>query len=124
MNKVTLIVRILLGVLLIVFGLNKFIGFMPMPEFSPAMGNFMSALSATGYLMNLVGAVEIIAGILILLNKYLPLGLVLIFPVMLNAFLAHLFLDIAGIPAAAVVLIMIVFLFFANKDRYEGILRA
>ncbi len=124
MNKITLIVRIILGALLLVFGLNKFLGFMPMPEFSPEMGAFMTALSATGYLMNLVGAIEVIAGILILTNKYLALGLVLIFPVMLNAFLAHLFLDIGGIGAAAVLLIMIIFLFFANKEKYAGILHA
>ena len=122
MNKAKLIVRILLGLMLIVFGLNKFLQFMPMPPMSEAAGEFMGALGKSGYIMPIVAIVEILAGILLLLNKYVPLALVILFPVLLNAFLFHLFLDLPGIGGAAVAITMNTFLFFANKASYNELL--
>ena len=124
MNKAKLIVRILLGLMLVVFGLNKFLQFMPMPPMPEAAGEFMGALVKSGYIMVIVAVVEIVAGILLLVNKFQPLALVVLFPILLNAFLFHLFLDIAGIGGSAVALAMNVFLMFANKVAYSEILKA
>ena len=124
MNKAKLIVRILLGLMLIVFGLNKFLQFMPMPPMSDAAGEFMGALGKSGYIMPIVAIVEIHAGILLLLNKYVPLALVILFPVLLNAFLFHLFLDLPGIGGAAVAIAMNTFLFFANKASHNELLNS
>jgi putative oxidoreductase len=124
MNKVKLIVRILLGLMLVIFGLNKFLQFMPMPPLPEAAGKFMGALVDSGYIMVIVAIVEIVAGTLLLVNKFQPLTLVVIFPVLLNAFFFHLFLDIAGIGGAAVAMAMNVFLMFANKEAYSEILKA
>jgi putative oxidoreductase len=93
----------------------------PMPE---AAGAFMGALVTSGYIMTIVAIVEIVTGILLLVNKFQPLTLVVLFPILLNAFLFHLFLDLAGIGGAVVALAMNVFLMFANKEAYSAVLKA
>ncbi len=124
MNKATLIIRILLGLMLIVFGLNKFLQFMPMPPLPDAAGEFMGALGKSGYIMPIVAIVEIIVGILLLLNKYVPLAMIILFPVLLNAFLFHLFLDLPGIGGAAVAIAMNIYLFFAHKASYSELFKS
>ena len=123
MNKAKLIIRILFGLMLVIFGLNKFLQFMPMPPMPEAAGVFMGALVKRGYLMVVVALIEIATGVLLLVNKYQSLALVLVFPVILNAFLFHLFLDLPGIGGAAFAMAMNIFLFFANKESYKSILK-
>ena len=118
------IIRILLGLMVVVFGLNKFFHFMPFPPIPDDAGEFMGALSKSGYMFPVVAVVEIGTGILLLLNKFKALVLIVLFPVLLNAFLFHLFLDIAGIGGAAIAIIMNVFLMFGVKDSYEKVLKA
>ena len=89
MEKAKIVIRILLGLIVLVFGLNKFLQFMPMPPMSGAAGEFMGALVKSGYMMPIVAIIEIIAGVLLLLNKYTSMALILLFPVLLNAFLFH-----------------------------------
>ena len=121
MNKAQLIIRILFGLILVIFGSNKFLHFMPMPE---AAGAFMGALVDSGYLMTLVALVEIVAGVSILINKYKTLALVILLPVILNAFLFHLFLNLSGIAGSAVALMMNLFLMYANKESYRSLLKS
>lgn len=123
MNKAKLIIRILFGLMLVIFGLNKFLQFMPMPPMPEAAGVFMGALVKSGYLMVVVALIEIAAGVLLLVNKYQSLALVIVFPVILNAFLFHLFLDLPGIGGAAFAMAMNIFLFFANKESYKSIVK-
>lgn len=122
MKKAQLIVRILLGLILVIFGLNKFLQFMPMPAMPEAAGEFMGVLVKSGYIMPIVAIIEIAVGVLLLINKYQSLAIVVVFPVLLNAFLFHLFLDIAGIGGAAIAMAMNIFLFFANKESYKSLL--
>ena len=124
MNKAQLIIRILFGLILVIFGSNKFLHFMPMPPMPEATGAFMGALVDSGYLMTLVALVEIVAGVSILINKYKTLALVILLPVILNAFLFHLFLDLSGIAGSAVALMMKMFLMYANKESYRSLLKA
>ena len=70
MKKAQLMVRILLGIILVVFGLNKFLNFMPMPPMPDAAGEFMGALVKSGYIMVIVAIVEVASGVLLLVNKY------------------------------------------------------
>jgi putative oxidoreductase len=121
MNKAKLIIRVLFGLMLVIFGLNKFLQFMPMPPMPEAAGEFMGALVKSGYLMIIVAIVEVVAGVLLLVNKYQSLVLVVVFPVILNAFLFHIFLDLAGIGGAAIAMAMNIFLFFANKESYKSL---
>ena len=67
---------------------------MPMPPLPEPAGEFMGALVESGYLMQAVAMVEIVTGIMLLINRFQPLALVILFPVLLNAFWFHLFLDL------------------------------
>lgn len=123
MKKATLIIRILLGLIGLIFGLNKFLQFMPTPPMPQPAGEFMGALVASGYLMVVVALVEIGTGIMLLTNRYQPLALVILFPVLLNALLFHIFLAPAGMGGALMATAMNIFLFYANLDSYRALLQ-
>ena len=91
MKKAQLIIRILLGLMVLIFGVNKFIQFMPTPPLPEAAGEFIEALTKSEYLMQAVAIVAIITGTLLLINRFQALALVILFPVLLNAFWFHLF---------------------------------
>lgn len=118
-SKVTMALRIVLGLILIIFGANKFIGFMPTPDLPEAAGNFMGALANTGYMFPLIGLVEIIVGLLLVFNKWVAFALVLLAPVAVNMVLFHLKLAPGGIGPAALVTILNVILIYANWDKYK-----
>jgi putative oxidoreductase len=124
MKTVNLIIRILLGLLLLVTGLNKFLQFMPMPEMTEQAQQTMMAFVQTGYIMNIVAIVEIVVGLLLIINKYTALSLVILFPIMLNAFLFHLFLDVAGIGGSVMAITFNIYLMIAYRDRYYEVLKA
>ena len=123
-EKVILVARIILGLVLVVFGLNKFLQFMPFPPMPVAAGAFMGALMASGYVMTIVAVVEVGVGAMLLTNKYVPLALLLLAPISVNIITFHLFLDIAGIGGAALVTILNVFLLLAIKEKYSAVLSA
>ena len=114
--------RIVLGLMLIVFGLNKFLQFIPVPPMTDEAGSFMGALVGTGYMMPIVAVVEIAVGALLLFNRYVALALLLLAPISVNIVAFHLFLDIGGIGGAAFVFILNVFLLFAYRNRYQPLL--
>jgi putative oxidoreductase len=116
------ITRVLLALILVIFGLNKFFNFLPMPPMPEAAQGFMGALIETGYLMLFVAIIEIISGIFLLLNRYSTLILILIFPVLLNAFLFHLFLDLKGIGGALLTISLNIFLIVRSFDKYKILL--
>jgi len=118
-SKITMVLRIILGLILIIFGANKFAGFMPAPELPEAAGNFMGALVKTGYMFPLIGAVEVIVGLLLVLKKWVPFALILLAPVAVNMVLFHLQLAPGGIGPAAVVTILNVILIYANWDKFK-----
>jgi putative oxidoreductase len=123
-TKIVQGVQILAGIMLIVFGANKFLHFIPMPPAVPEMGAFMGALFATGYLMTIVAIIEIVAGISFIMNKYAPLMAVILMPVMLNAFLAHLFLDPAGIGGSLMLTVFTIIVMLRHKAAYAPLLKA
>ena len=117
-NKVLNVIRILFGLILVVFGANKFLHFMPMPELSGQAADFMSALGKTGYIFPVIGAVELGVGLLLILNMFTPLALIILVPISVNIVLFHLFLDIGGIVPAAVVAGLNLFFIIANVSAY------
>lgn len=90
------IARIVLGVLLIVFGANKFLNFIPMEQPSGAAGEFLSSLASSGYVFPVIGCLEVVIGLLLVIKKWVPFALVLLAPISINILLYHLFLDIPG----------------------------
>ncbi|MBW2191992.1 MAG: DoxX family membrane protein [Deltaproteobacteria bacterium] len=118
--------RVLLGLIFTVFGLHGFFhfSFIPMPEMSEAGGTFMGVLMGTGYFMIVVKVVEVLAGLMILTGRFLPLGLILLAPVTVNILLFHIFLDPAGMGMAIFIIAMQLFLAWSYRDSYSGVLQA
>src|SRR5258706_814056 len=97
-------VRILLGLVFFVFGLNAFLGFIPQPPMPDKAGAFMGALAATGYMFPLIKGVEVIGGAMLLSNRFVPLALVLLAPNVVNIVLFHAVLAPGGLGIALLVL--------------------
>jgi putative oxidoreductase len=121
MKIVTLIARILLGLVSLVFGLNGFLNFLnmgPMP--TGLAGQFMGALILSHYYW-VVAALQIAGGLLLLVNRFVPLALVLLGPVIVNILCYHVFLNQAGAAPAVVVTILWFIVFYANRQHFSGI---
>lgn len=124
MDKLCLVARILLGLMFLVFGLNYFFNFLPMPEMPPEAGEFMGALGATGYFFPFLKIVEITCGLLLLIGLFVPLALCILAPVVLNIVLFHLFLAPGGILPGLLALILGLFLAWCYRSSYSGVLQA
>lgn len=92
-SKLPSVARVLLGLTFFVFGLNGFLHFIPQPAPPPAAGAFAGAMMATGYFFPLLKATEVLAGALLLGNRYVPLALAVLAPVIINIVAFHLFLE-------------------------------
>lgn len=116
-----MIIRILLGILLVVFGSNKFIGFLPDFEFAnPDAGTLFGTL-ATSYILKTVGFIEVIVGLLLTTNKAVPFALILMAPISVNIILFHATLDPANIAPGAFVFLANAFLIYANWNAYKSL---
>lgn len=120
-SKFTSIVRILLGIILLVFGLNKFypLPFLPMPKLPENASEFMSSLAATGYVLPIVGVLEVFIGILLLTKNWIAFALILLVPISLNIVLFHLFLDLPGIGGAILVAVLNGILIYKHWPQYR-----
>jgi uncharacterized membrane protein YphA (DoxX/SURF4 family) len=102
MKIVAMIARYLLGLVFLVFGLNKFFNFIPGALPPGVAGQFMGALVSTQYIMA-VGLFEVVGGALLLVNRYVPLGLALLAPVIVNILLVGILMAPQGlVPGIAV----------------------
>ncbi len=121
-SKVFLVLRILLGLFVLVFGANKFLQFLPPPELGDAGMSYFGALSSTKT-MTMVAIVEILAGLALIFNKFGALMSVILMSVSINAVLFHATLEPGGIGPALVLLILNVLMLVGYKDKYQEILR-
>jgi len=121
---VTAIARVLLGLLFFVFGLNGFLHFIPQPKTPQPAGAmaFAEALMKSGYMFQLVAGTQVLVGVLLLLNRFVPLALVLIAPVIVNIIAFHLFLAPSGMGPGAAALILELYLAWAYRDNYRSVL--
>src|SRR5882762_9698815 len=121
MKIVTLIARLLLGLIFYVLGLN---GFLNSPNMGPMpsgfAGQFIGALALSHYFW-VVAALQVAGGALLLVNRFVPLALVLLGPVIVNILLYHLFLNPSGIALAVVVTILWFVVFYAHRQYFSGI---
>lgn len=115
MKIVSVIARVLLGLLFLVFGLNGFLNFIPMGPMPLGLaGQFTAALFESHY-MTVVFTLELAGGVLLLLNRYVPLALTLLAPVIVNIVLFHVFMAPSGLPLAMVVTVL--WMLTAHKFR-------
>jgi uncharacterized membrane protein YphA (DoxX/SURF4 family) len=121
MRIVILIARLLLGLVFVVFGLNGFLNFLSMgPMPTGLAGQFIGALFLSHYFW-VVAALQITGGLLLLVNRYVPLALVLLGPVIVNILCYHAFLNPAGAPLAIAVTVLWFVVFYGHRQSFSGI---
>jgi putative oxidoreductase len=122
MKIVSTIARVLLGLIFVVFGLNGFLQFIPMPAPTGIAGQFAGALFLSHYLV-VIMFIQVLAGILLIANRFVPLGLTLLGPVIANIFFFHVFMDPSGLPRAAVVTLLWLLVAYSVRSAFAGLLQ-
>lgn len=108
---------------LIFFGLNQFFHFMPNPNYPTEAQNLIDAFQHSGYIFYTVGTTQIVLGITLLINKYIPLGLLLFAPILVNVLLFHLCVDIAGLSKVLPTLLLYTYFIFRHKSLFISIFK-
>jgi uncharacterized membrane protein YphA (DoxX/SURF4 family) len=123
-SKLVTAARLVLGLIFFVFGLNGFLHFIPQPPVTGTAGTFMGGLAATGYFFPLLKSVEVAAGLLLLINRFVPLALTLLAPIAVNIFAFHAFLAPGGLPVAVLVVAAEIGLARAYRAAFAPMLQA
>lgn len=118
-QKILFVVSLLFGLMYINSGLNKFFHYMPMPKEMPEnLMKFMAAFMEIGWLMPLIATVEIIAGVLVITNKFRALGAIMIFPITVGILLTHIVNIPSGLPISIVLMIINLWIIVENREKY------
>ena len=115
------VLRMLLGAFMVIIGLNKFLVYIEIPNPPGDGGELMHVYITSGFL-KLIGGLEMLGGMALLVNKFVPLALTLITAIMFNATIFHVLHDPAGIGGAAVCLLLSLGLIYAHKERFAQLL--
>ncbi|TDX84665.1 DoxX family protein [Epilithonimonas xixisoli] len=124
MKYIKFILCLLFGLMFINAGLDKFLHYMPMPEMEPEQMKLFSAFGEIVWLMPLIGAVEIIGGLLFIIPKTRALGAIVILPVMVGIVLHNftLFPTVEGRIIAVVLLLINIWVLIDNREKYKALL--
>jgi len=124
MKIATIIARVLLGLVFVVFGSNAFLRFLPMPPLPQGLaGEYLHAFFASGYVY-VIGGFQVIGGLLLLIGRFVPLGLTILGAIIVNIWCFHLLMAPEGLPPAIVITILELFLIWRYRDAFRGIVRA
>lgn len=123
MKVATIIARLLLGLAFTVFGLNFFLNFIPAPPPEPGLaGDFFKVFIASG-LAHVIGAVQLVSGLLLLIGRFVPLALTMLAAMIFNILVFHILMAPAAIGPGIVVALLWLFLVWQYRERFAGILR-
>jgi putative oxidoreductase len=120
MKIAVLISRVLLGLLFLVFGLNGFFQFIHMPPPTGLAGQYIGALFASHYYV-VIFLLQVVSGALLLANRYVPLALLLVGPVLVNIVLFHSFMAPEGLPLALVASVLWLIVFAGVRKAFAGV---
>ena len=120
MKIITVIARLLLGFIFLVFGLNGFLHFIPSSPPSGTAGQFVGALFVSHYLVPIF-LLQIISAVLLLVNRYVPLALTLLAPIIVNILLIHTLMLPSGLPLALVVTVLWIVVFLSVRSAFAGL---
>jgi len=119
----TAIVRVLLGVMFLVFGLNGFLNFIPQPkDIPPEIMSVMSGLMKAGY-MTVVSGAEVLIAVLLLSNRFVPLALAMLAPIVVGIITFHIAMAPSTIGPGIAVLLMELFLIWSYRGAFRPMLR-
>ncbi len=124
MKVVSIIARVLLGLIFVVFGSNAFFHFLPMPP-PPAnlAGDFLKVFIASGYIY-VIGGLQVLGGLLLFINRFVPLGLTILAGIIVNIWAFHILMAPEGVGPAIVVTILELFLIWRCRNAFAGLVRA
>ena len=123
MKIASLIARYLLGLAFLVFGMNHYLNFIPMgPIPAGAAGQFMILLVTTKYI-NVVALFEVVPAILFLFNRFVPLGLALLAPVLFNILLYLALMQPAYLPMPLALTVLWFLVFYPLRSSFSGLLQ-
>ena len=123
MKTASTIARYLAGVIFLVFGLNGFLHFIPLPPPSGVAGQFMGALFVSHYL-TLIFALQVIGAVLLLANRYVPLALAILAPVIVNIVSFHALMAPNGLPLALFVTVLWALVFVHVRSAFTGLFQS
>ena len=116
--------RYLLGLMFTVFGLNGFFHFIPQPPpTSPLALQYMTVMSASHYFA-LIFVIQLVAGLLLLANLFLPLALVLLAPILVNILMFHMLMEPSGIGPGLLATILWIVVFLSVRSAFSGLFEA
>ena len=119
-QKIIAVVSVLFGLMFINAGLNKFFNYMPVPEDLPeSLLQMMQAIMTIGWLIPLVGLVELLGGILFLFKRTRALGAIVILPVMVGILLINTVTDTSGLPIALPLFTINLWIIIENWPKYK-----
>src|SRR6202790_1517770 len=123
MKTASSIAQYLAGVIFLVFGLNGFLNFIPMPPPGGIAGQFLGVLYASHYLW-VIFAFQVIAGVLLLVNRYVPLAVAILAPVLVNILTFHALMAPSGLPLALFMAILWVAIFIEVRPAFSGLFQS
>ena len=123
MRIASVIARYLAGVIFLVMGLNGFLNFIPMPPPGGIAGQFMGALYVSHYLW-VIFAFQVIAGVLLLVNRYVPLAVAILAPVLVNILTFHALMAPRGLPLALFVALLWIVIFIEVRLAFSGLFQS
>jgi putative oxidoreductase len=123
MRIAAVIARYLAGLIFLVMGLNGFLHFIPFPPPTGVAAQFMGALYVSHYLWVIFGF-QVLGGLLLLINRYVPLAVALLAPVLVNILTFHILMAPAGLPMAVFVAILWVLIFIQVRPAFSGLFQA
>src|SRR5450631_390378 len=123
MRTVSVIARYLAGVIFLIMGLNGFLNFIPLPPPGGVAGQFMGALYVSHYIW-VIFAFQAIGGLLLLVNRYVPLAVAILAPVIVNILTFHIFMVPSGLPAALLVAILWAAIFIEARSAFSGLFQS
>ena len=123
MRTASIIARYLAGAIFLVMGLNGFLNFIPFPPPAGVAGQFMGALYVSHYLW-VIFAFQIIGGLLLLLNRYVPMAEAVLAPVIVNILTFHMLMAPSGLPLALFVAVLWLAIFLEVRPAFSGLFQS
>jgi uncharacterized membrane protein YphA (DoxX/SURF4 family) len=123
MKILTIVARIFLGLVFVFFGSNAFLRFLPMPPLPEGTtGLYLKAFFDSGYVY-VIGGMQLLSGLLLLIGKFVPLGLTILGAIIFNIWAFHILMAPEGLPPAIVVTLVWAFLVWQYRERFAGLLQ-
>ena len=123
-KKILFVLCLLLGLMFINSGLNKFFNYMPAPKDMPEdTMKMFGGMMQIPWLMPLIGIAEIVGGILIIIPKYRAVGALILFPVLVGILLTHFTVAPEGLAIPLIMTAIFIWVIIDNRDKYAGLVR-